>query len=222
MKNTIWNDFGIPAVRIGLTSINIAEAAKHFAGGYGGYDPQQESGGYDPRQESGFITARSQLLPHQWSKKAAPAAFFETARSSGITIAAAGTTRGRVRPAARVRVSYSEVTVSTSSMVEKSRPSGFFRDSAEQRDYDCGGGDDPRAGTTRGRSQGLLRRGHSFYLISGRKKPPQRLFSRLRGAAGLQRLQHQRLHARPHPLLCSGPARGCTIDTRMQNRVTPK
>ena len=31
MKNTIWNDFGILAVRIGLTSINIAEAAKHFA-----------------------------------------------------------------------------------------------------------------------------------------------------------------------------------------------
>ena len=96
MKNTIWNDFGIPAVRIGLTSINIAEAAKHFAGGYdprqksGGYDPRQKSGGYDPRQKSGFATARSQLLPHQWSKKAAPAAFFETARSGGIMIAAGG------------------------------------------------------------------------------------------------------------------------------------
>ena len=131
MKNTIWNDFGIPAVRIGLTSINIAEAAKRFAGGYGGYDP---------RQKSGFVTARSQLLPHQWSKKAAHG--------------------------------------------------GFFRDCAEQRDYNYGGGYDPRAGTTRGKSQagttrgksqGLLRRGHSFYLINGRKKPPQRLFSRLRG-----------------------------------------
>ena len=30
MKNTIWNDFGILAVRIGLTSINIVEVAKHF------------------------------------------------------------------------------------------------------------------------------------------------------------------------------------------------
>ena len=93
------------------------------------------AGGYDPRQESGLVTARSQFLPHQWSKKAAPAAFFETARSSGIMIAAAGTTRGRVRPAAEVRVCYGEVTVSTSSVVEKSRPSGFFRDCAEQRDY---------------------------------------------------------------------------------------
>ena len=31
MKNTIWNDFGILAVRIGLTSINIVEVGKHFA-----------------------------------------------------------------------------------------------------------------------------------------------------------------------------------------------
>ena len=30
MKNTIWNDYGILAVRIGLTSINIAEVEKHF------------------------------------------------------------------------------------------------------------------------------------------------------------------------------------------------
>ena len=30
MKNTIWNDFGILAVRIGLTSINIVEVAKRF------------------------------------------------------------------------------------------------------------------------------------------------------------------------------------------------
>ena len=60
----------------------------------------------------------------------------------------------RVRPAARVRVYYGEVTASTSSMVEKSRSSGFFRDCAEQRDYNCGSGYDPRAGTTRGKSQG--------------------------------------------------------------------
>ena len=49
-----------------------------------------------------------------------------------------------------------------------------------------------QAGTTRGKSQGLLRRGHSFYLINGRKKPLQRLFSRLRGAAGLQLRQRVR------------------------------
>ena len=30
-ENTIWNDFGILAVRIGLTSINIVKAVKHFA-----------------------------------------------------------------------------------------------------------------------------------------------------------------------------------------------
>ena len=78
----------------------------------------------------------------------------------------------RVRPAAAVRVCYSEVTASTSSMVEKSRSRGFFRDCAEQRDY---------------------------------------------SVCSIKRLQ-----ARPHPLLCSDPARGCTIDTRMRNRVTPK
>ena len=31
MKNTIWNDYGILAVRIGLTSINTAKVVKHFA-----------------------------------------------------------------------------------------------------------------------------------------------------------------------------------------------
>ena len=52
------------------------------------------------------------------------------------------------------------------------------------------------AGTTRGRSQGLLQRSHSFYLINGRKKPPSAAFFET--------------------------ARGCAIDTHMQNRVTPK
>ena len=31
MKDTKWSDYGISAVRIGLTSINIAEEVKRFA-----------------------------------------------------------------------------------------------------------------------------------------------------------------------------------------------
>ena len=30
MKNTKWSDYGILAAKIGLTSINTAEAAKHY------------------------------------------------------------------------------------------------------------------------------------------------------------------------------------------------
>ena len=52
------------------------------------------------------------------------------------------------------------------------------------------GGYAPRAGTTRGKSQGLLQRGHSFYLINGRKKPPPR--------AGTTRGRSQGLLQRSH------------------------
>lgn len=31
MKNMKWNEYGTPAARIGIISINIAEAVKHFA-----------------------------------------------------------------------------------------------------------------------------------------------------------------------------------------------
>ena len=64
----------------------------------------------------------------------------------------------RVRPAAKVRVCYGEVTASTSSMVEKSRP--------------------------------------------------RRLFSRLRGAAGLQRLQHQKASSPTAPAAMQRPCAG--------------
>ena len=53
---------------------------------------------------------------------------------------------GRVRPAAEVRVCYGEVTASTSSMVEKSRPRRLF-----SRLRVAAGLQLRRAGTTRGR-----------------------------------------------------------------------
>ena len=65
---------------------------------------------------------------------------------------------GRVRPAAKVRVCYGEVTASTSSMVEKSRP--------------------------------------------------RRLFSRLRGTEGLQRLQHQKASSPTAPAAMQRPCAG--------------
>ena len=47
------------------------------------------------------------------------------------------------------------------------------------------GGYAQRAGTTRGKSQGLLRRGHSFYLINGRKKPLTAAFFETARSSGI-------------------------------------